>query len=127
MVEQEAVNFEVIGSSPILPAMEKLRIEDKSRIDKVIFNYPELMNERASELIKEKYSRMISLSNTLQDKRAEIRSLEEEERKARKEWEEIKSMITYSHPIVEKEYNKEECNFSIRGHGNDIIGRTSVM
>ena len=127
MVEQEAVNFEVIGSSPILPAMEKLRIEDKSRIDKVIFNYPELMNERASELIKEKYSRMISLSNTLQDKRVEIRSLEEEERKARKEWEEIKSMITYSHPIVEKEYNKEECNFSIRGHGNDIIGRTSVM
>lgn len=107
--------------------MEKLRIEDKSRIDKVIFNYPELMNERASELIKEKYSRMISLSNTLQDKRAEIRILEEEERKARKEWEEIKSMITYSHPIVEKEYSKEECNFSIRGHGNDIIGKTSVV
>lgn len=106
---------------------EKLRIEDKSRIDKITFNHPELMNERASELIKEKYSRMISLSNTLQDKRVEIRSLEEEERKARKEWEEIKSMITYSHPIVEKEYNKGECNFAIKGHGNDIIGRTTVM
>lgn len=121
------VNQKIGGSSPLSPAMEKLRVEDKSRIDNVIFYHPELMNERASELVKEKYARMISLSKTLQDKRAEVRSLEEEEKKAKEEWETIKKMCTYTHPIIEKEYYKGECNFAIKGHGNDIIGRTTVM
>lgn len=107
--------------------MEKLKVEDKSRIDSVIFIHPELMSSNASELVKEKYSRMINIDKSLQDKRAEIRSLEEEQKKAREEWETIKKMCTYTHPTIEKEYYKGECNFAIKGHGNDIIGRTTVM
>ena len=93
--------------------MEKLKVEDKSRIENVIFIHPELMSSNASVLVKEK--------------RLEVRSLEEEQKKAREEWETIKKMCTYTHPTIEKEYYKGECNFAIKGHGNDIIGRTTVM
>ena len=129
MVEQEAVNFEVIGSSPILPAMEKeiLVIEDKSRIDKITFNHPELMNDKAEDFIREKYQRLISLNNTLHDTRDKVRSLEEEYKEAEKEWNSIKTMITFTHPSRQKEYFKESCSVGIRGHGNDIIGRTSMV
>lgn len=121
------VNQKIGGSSPLSPAMEKLKVEDKSRIDNVIFIHPELMSPNASELVKEKYSRMINIDNSLQEKRAEVRSLEEEQKKAREEWETIKKMCTYTHPTIEKEYYKGECNFAIKGHGNDIIGKTTVM
>ena len=121
------VNQKIGGSSPLSPAMEKLKVEDKSRIDNVVFYHPELMNEEASELVKVKYARMISLSKTLQDKRAEVRSLEEKEKKVKEEWERISKICTYTHPTIEKEYYKGECNFAIKGHGNDIIGKTTVM
>ena len=106
--------------------MEKLKVEDKSRIENVIFIHPELMSSNASEHVKEKYSRMINIDKSLQEKRAEVRSLEEEQKKAREEWESIKKMCTYTHPTIEKEYYKGECNFAIKGHGNDIIGKTTV-
>ena len=121
------VNQKIGGSSPLSPAMEKLKVEDKSRIENVIFTHPELMSSNASELVKEKYSRMINIDKSLQDKRAEVRSLEEEQKKAREEWETIKKMCTYTHPTIEKEYYNGECNFAIKGHGNDIIGRTTVI
>lgn len=105
----------------------KIKVEDKSRIENIIFFHPELMGSNASELVKEKYSRMINIDKTLQEKRAEVRNLEEEQKKAREEWETIKKMCTYTHPIKEKVYHKEVCNFAIKGHGNDIIGKTTVM
>ena len=107
--------------------MEKLKVEDKSRIENVIFIHPELMSSNASELVKEKYSRMINIDKSLQEKRAEVRNLEEEQRKAKEEWENIKKMCTYTHPTKEEVYHKEVCNFAIKGHGNDIIGKTTVM
>ena len=107
--------------------MEKIRIEDKSRIENVIFFHPELMGPNASDLVKEKYARMANIDKSLQDKREEVRNLEEEQKKAREEWETIKRMCTYTHPVKEKEYHKEVCNFAIKGHGNDIIGKTTVM
>ena len=105
----------------------KIKLEDRSRIENVIFIHPELMCPNASDLVKEKYSRMINIDKTLQEKRAEVRNLEEEQKKAREEWETIKKMCNYTHPIKEKAYHKEVCNFVIKGHGNDIIGKTTVM
>ena len=114
-------------NNTIITMSEKLKVEDKSRIENVIFIHPELMSSNASELVKEKYSRMINIDKSLQEKRAEVRNLEEEQRKAKEEWENIKKMCTYTHPIKEKVYHKEVCNFAIKGHGNDIIGKTTVM
>ena len=129
MVEQEAVNFEVIGSSPILPAMEKeiIIVEDKSRIERVIFKHPELISSNAESLIKEKYNRLLSIRNSLSDARLNVRIYEEELKEAEKEWDNIKDMFTLIHPSRQKEYYKEKCSFGIRGHGNDIIGRTSMI
>lgn len=106
---------------------EILKIEDKSRIEKVVFNNPELVNENAEEIVKEKYNRMINLGNTLLETRTKVRSLEEEYKRVQEEWHRLQSFFTYSHPILEKKVTRDTCEMVIKGHGNDIIGRTTVM
>ena len=107
--------------------MEKIKIEDKSRIDKINFLYPELMNEDAENTIKEAYSSMMSILSSLQETREKVLELEKKYKKASEYWNSIKYLIEYTHPFVYKDDVKEECNWSIRGHGNAIIGKKSVI
>ena len=109
--------------------MEKeiLIVEDKSRIERVIFKHPELMSSNAESLIREKYNRLLGIKASLNESRINIRNLEEELKEAEKEWDSISKMVTLTHPSRPKEYHKEKCSFGIRGHGNDIIGKTSVI
>lgn len=106
---------------------EVIKVEDKSRIDKVTFLYPDLMHENAEEVVKEKYARLMGIEKSLQEARYKTRSLEEEYKKAQAEWNQIKTAFTYTHPTTEKKVIKETCDMVIKGHGNDIIGRTTVM
>lgn len=109
--------------------MEKeiIIVEDKDKIEKVIFNHPELMSDNAESIIREKYNRILNIKASLSDARVNIRNLEEELKEAEKEWDNIKDMFTLIHPSRQKEYYKEKCSFGIRNHGNDIIGKTSVV
>lgn len=109
--------------------MEKeiLIVEDKSRIERVIFKHPELMSSNAESLIREKYNRLLGIRNSLSDARLNVRIYEEELKEAEKEWDSISKMVTLTHPSRQKEYHTEKCSFGIRGHGNDIIGKTSVV
>lgn len=106
---------------------EVIKVEDKSRIDKVTFLYPDLMHENAEEVVKERYSRLMSIEKSLQEARCTTRSLEEEYKKAQAEWNQIKVAFTYTHPTTEKKVIKNTCEMIIKGHGNDIIGKTTVM
>lgn len=106
---------------------EILKIEDKSKIDKVIFNYPELMSSNAEDTIKKMYMEMVSLDTELQQARAKVRDLESTVREAKEKWRSMQNLFTYTHPINEKVYVTESCTFAIQGHGNDLIGKTTVM
>lgn len=106
---------------------ELLKVEDRSRIDKVIFNYPELMSSDAEDIIKKMYLEMTSLDTKLQQARAEVRDLENAVKEAKERWHNIQNFFTYTHPTCEKKYITEDCTLVIQGHGNDIIGRTTIM
>ena len=106
---------------------EILKVEDRSKIDKVIFNYPELMSSDAEDTIKKMYMEMTSLDDELQQARDRVRDLENAVKEAKEKWHSIQNLFTYTHPINEKVYVIESCAFAIQGHGNDIIGKTTVM
>lgn len=106
---------------------EILKVEDRSKIDKVIFNYPELMSSDAEDIVKKMYVEIISLDTKLQQARAEVRDLENAVKEAKEKWNSMQNLFTYTHPINEKVYVTESCAFAIQGHGNDLIGKTTVM
>ena len=85
------------------------------------------MSSNAEFLIREKYNRLLGIKASLNESRINTRNLEEELKEAEKEWNSISKMVTLTHPSRQKEYHKEKCSFGIRGHGNDIIGKTSVV
>ena len=105
---------------------EILKVEDRSKIDKVIFNYPELMSLDAEDTIKKMYMEMTSLDAELQQARVKVRDLENAVKEAKERWHNIQNFFTYTHPTYEKKYIIESCALTIQGHGNDIIGRTTI-
>ena len=107
--------------------METIKVEDKSTITNIVFKFPELMREGAEEIIKERYSHLISLQDKLQEARSNVRSLEEEVKREMGEWRTLQDIVSYSHPTSEKIVKVETCGLTIQGHGNDIIGKTTVM
>ena len=124
----QTVNLKIVGSNPIFPAMEELiKVEDKSTITNIVFKFPELMREGAEDIIKMKYSHLTSLQDKLQEARSNVRSLEEEVKREMEEWRTLQDIVSYSHPTSEKIIKVETCSLTIQGHGNDIIGKTTVM
>ena len=124
----QTVNLKIVGSSPIFPAMEGIiKVEDRNTINNIVFKFPELMREDAEDTIKMKYSHLISLQDKLQEARSNVRSLEEEVKREMEEWRTLQDIVSYSHPTSEKIVKVETCSLTIKGHGNDIIGKTTVM
>ena len=124
----QTVNLKIVGSNPIFPAMEDIiKVEDRNTITNIVFKFPELMREDAEDTIKMKYSHLMSLQDKLQEARSNVRSLEEEVKKEMEEWRTLQDIVSYSHPTSEKIVKVETCGLTIKGHGNDIIGKTTVM
>jgi predicted nuclease with TOPRIM domain len=104
-----------------------IKVEDRNTITNIVFKFPELMREDAEEIVKERYSYLTSLQDKLQKARSEVRSLEEEVKRETEEWRTLQDIVSYSHPTSEKIIKVETCGLTIQGHGNDIIGKTTVM
>ena len=107
--------------------MDKIKIEDKSRIENITFLYPELMNENAEAKFKEVYESMMIILSSLQEAREKVLDLEKKYKEASEYWNSIKHLCKYSHPCIYKDDIIKECGWSIRGHGNAIIGKTSII
>lgn len=106
---------------------ELIKIEDRNRIENIKFKYPELMAEGAEEAIKSIYATLLDTENKLHKTRDLVRSLELKQKELQEKWRELQILFTYSHPAITKTITKETCSLAIKGHGNDIIGRTTVM
>lgn len=106
---------------------EIINVENRGEIDKVNFIYPELMASGAELYIKEFYKEMILKEEELHSSREKCIHLETELKELQNKWGEMKRLFTYTHPTKEKVLNINKCTVAIQGHGNDIIGRTTVM
>lgn len=109
--------------------METIKVEDRNTIINIVFKHPSLMKDTAAEEIKNWYENIyIPVKKELQGARNKVRRLEQLCKDGDNYWREIQQLITYEHPIVEeKEAIHETSSLTIQGHGNDIIGKTTVM
>lgn len=106
---------------------EVLKIEDKSRIESITFMYPNLMSNNAETLVKEVFNKIKEKEREIQNLRQQQRGLEEELNKLRDTWNNMSKWFTYTHPVKEKDYIIDKCSIIVKGHGNDIIGKTTVV
>lgn len=109
--------------------MEILRTEDRSKISKVIFKFPELMGDldKMEQIIKDEYNKIQELKASIAEARLNLWKQEEELEKRKKKFHEKSSLFELKFEIKEKEYHVEKCSIMLKGHGNDIIGVTNVM
>lgn len=107
--------------------VEIINVENRKEIDKINFIYPELMSSDAEDFIKNFYKELQSKEEELHLYRERCNKLEGELKTLQSKWGEMRKLFTYTHPSKEKVLNINKCTVAIQGHGNDIIGRTTVM
>ena len=109
--------------------MEILRTEDRTKISKVIFKFPELMGDldKMEQIIKDEYNKIQELKSSISEARKNLWKQEEELEKRKKKFYDKQSLFELQFEIQEKEYQVEKCSIMIKGHGNDIIGKTNVI
>ena len=68
--------------------MEILRTEDRSKISKVIFKFPELMGDldKMEQIIKDEYNKIQELQSSVDDARINLWKQEEELEKRKKKF-----------------------------------------
>ena len=102
---------------------QNITITDTSKIKKVHFKYPFMVNENAENIIKDKHYLLNKLKEELNKSRQEIIKLEEEVSKLKEEFKEITKDCTIEYETHEKEYTTRESSLFIAGQGNDTLGR----
>lgn len=101
---------------------QKLVITDSSKIKKVHFKYPDLLNEDAEIIIKNDYANLMSLKDKLHEYRTRVIELEKAVTNAEKAFREKTHSCTLEFETYEKEYKTTVSNLFIGGQGNDILG-----
>lgn len=109
MVEQEAVNFEAVGSSPTLPAIKLeevmlVNVEDRRKIKSVQFKYPQLFNENAELEVKLLHLELLTLEDNLESTRQLVRNMENELKIKKDNFHTLSSMFTLEFETKEVEH-----------------------
>lgn len=98
-----------------------------NEVESVTLLYPEIMNDKAKEIIKSLQESIWNLEDAIYKHYEAIRSLEKEVKQHRESLSKILSIADIKYKTVSKEITINTSTFGIRGHGNDIIGRTSKV
>lgn len=109
--------------------MEKvtvLKSTNKNKVERVIFKFPELMNPNAEEEVKKEYYELLESERKLQDARDEVRRLENEYNKKKQLFKDKEDFFTLEFETVTKEHITRSSGITLKGVGNDIIGRSTV-
>lgn len=98
-----------------------------NEVESVTLLYPEIMNDKAKEVIKSLQETIWNLEDAIYKHYDAIRSLEKEVKQHKEALSKILSIADIKYKTVSKEITINTSTFGIRGHGNDIIGRTSKV
>lgn len=102
--------------------MNKIEIEDKTKVKEVIFKYPELMSNDAEERIKDDYKTLLDLEEKVYSKREELRALEEQRDKHKSAFDNQKHLFTLIFESKTKEVIKNKTNIKFGNLGNETLG-----
>ena len=86
-----------------METIHKVKVEDKTRIKSIKFNFPELMDTASSSLIREEYYSLIETKEELQEARKVVRELEKKLHKKEMAWNNKKGLFEIEFESNEKE------------------------
>lgn len=102
--------------------MNKIEIEDRTKVKEVIFKYPALMSNDAEERIIQDYKSLLELEDEVYKLREELRTLEEKRDKYKSEFDNQKHLFTLIFETKTKEVIKNKINIKFGNLGNDTLG-----
>lgn len=104
-----------------------IKSQDRRKIDKVIFSFPELMGEGAEEEIRKEYQELLDTGDKLQEAREKVREYENLLNKKKEAFNAKSSLFTLEFVTIEKQHITHETSITLQGMGNDIIGRQTSL
>lgn len=102
---------------------QKITITDTSKIKKVEFKYPFMINEDAERIIKDRHQLLKNKEAQLKKAKQEILNMEQEINSLREEFKNITRDCKIEYETYDKEYTTRKSSLFIAGQGNDILGR----
>lgn len=106
---------------------KKIVTENRHKIKKVHFKYPELMAEDAEKRLEEEYYKILYQDRRLHNLRDEIREVEETLKNLKKVFEEKSHLFDIEFETETAEYTTHENTVMIKGCGNSILGTSSRL
>lgn len=98
-----------------------------NEVESVSLLYPEYMHPNAAETIQALQEEVWALEDDIHTHRSAIHNLEKTLNTKKEVLQKLLNVATINYKTVSKEVTVNTCTFGIRGHGNDIIGRTSKV
>ena len=107
--------------------MKETVIKRINEVESVSLLYPEFMSPEAAENIKKLQENIWAVGDEIHSHRSAIYELEKTLEKEKEVLSKLLNIVDIKYKTVSKEITINTSTFGIRGHGNDIIGRTSKV
>ena len=104
-----------------------MEIIDYKTIKSITSKYPNLTSDNAEEVMLSKHTLIISLQDEIYRLRELLRKAEDRIEVEKKEFNEMSKMFNIEYATINKKAIQNESSLMIKGHGNDIIGRTNTF
>lgn len=104
-----------------------MEIIDYKTIKSITSKYPNLTADNAEEVMLSKHTLIITLQDEIYRLRELLRRAEDKIEVEKKEFNEMSKMFNIEYATINKKAIQNESSLMIKGHGNDIIGRTNTF
>jgi hypothetical protein len=104
-----------------------MEIIDYKTIKSITSKYPNLTSDNAEEVMLSKHTLIVTLQDEIYRLRELLRRAEDKIEVEKKEFTEMSKMFNIEYATINKKAIQNESSLMIKGHGNDIIGRTNTF
>lgn len=104
-----------------------MEIIDYKTIKSITSKYPNLTSDNAKEVMLSKHDLIVNLQDEIYRLRELLRRAEDKIEVEKKEFNEMSRMFNIEYATINKKAIQNESSIMIKGHGNDIIGRTNTF
>lgn len=104
-----------------------MEIIDYKTIKNITSKYPNLTANNAEEYMLNKHALIVALQDEIYRLRNLLRKAEDKIEVEKKEFNEMSKMFNIEYATINKKAIQNESSIMIKGHGNDIIGRTNTF
>jgi hypothetical protein len=104
-----------------------MEIIDYKTIKSITSKYPNLTADNAEKVMLSKHNLIVTLQDEIYRLREILRRAEDKIEIEKKEFNEMSKMFNIEYATINKKAIQNESSIMIKGHGNDIIGRTNTF